>query len=322
MTSGYLPRVLILAFILLAVAGLMNLTRISFAALNAPAYFGAYRHHADIPYASSERHTLDVYVPEGASRRPVVVFWYGGMWIKGAKEWYRFVGAALANAGYVAVLPDYRLYPEARFPAFIEDGAQAVKWVREHAAEFGGDPDAIFLMGHSAGAHLAASLALDPKYLEAAGGDALGIRGWISLSAPYALNSRYNHYQLMRSIFPASNGAPDWQLIDRSLVDIPPALLIHGIFDVYPADAATMDRLLRSAGGYVECHIYDDVRHMDTVAAFSLPFRSFAPSLADVRNFIDRTLSDPRITGGSISGTPCPALVINERLGIAQLAAR
>jgi acetyl esterase/lipase len=322
MAIGYLPRVVILALMLLVGAGLMNLTRLSFAALNALAYFGAYQHHASIPYASGDRHTLDVYAPKDARRRPVVVFWYGGMWIKGAKEWYRFVGAALANAGYVAVLPDYRLYPAARFPGFIEDGAQAVKWVREHAAEFGGDPETIFLMGHSAGAHLAATLALDPKYLEAAGDNARGIRGWISLSAPYALNSRYSHYQLMRSIFPTSEGAPDPQLIDRPLADIPPALLIHGISDIYPADAATMDRLLRSAGNHVECHIYGDVRHMDTVAAFSLPFRYYAPSLAVVSSFIDRTLSDPRISEGSISGTPCPALAINDRLGIAQLAAR
>jgi acetyl esterase/lipase len=94
-----------------------------------------------------------------------VIFLHGGTWVKGEKEDYRFVGAALAEAGYVAVLPNYRLYPQVRFPEFIQDGARAVLWAREHASEFGGDPSALFVMGHSAGAHIAASLALDSKYL-------------------------------------------------------------------------------------------------------------------------------------------------------------
>lgn len=67
-----------------------------------------------------------------AANRPVVVFWYGGAWVYGAKEEFRFVAAALAEAGYVAVLPDYRLYPEARFPTFVEDGALALRWAHEH----------------------------------------------------------------------------------------------------------------------------------------------------------------------------------------------
>lgn len=107
---------------------------------------------AGIPYGTDPRQSLDVYMPTpAATNRPIVVFWYGGMWIRGSKEQYRFVGAALANAGYVAILPDYRLFPQARFPDFIEDGARAVKWAHEHATELGGDPQALFLMGHSAG---------------------------------------------------------------------------------------------------------------------------------------------------------------------------
>jgi acetyl esterase/lipase len=93
------------------------------------------------------------------------------MWAWGSKEQYRFVGAALANSGYVAILPNYRLFPQARFPQFIDDGALAVRWAREHARELGGDPGAIFLMGHSAGGHLAATLALDEQYLEKVGGN-------------------------------------------------------------------------------------------------------------------------------------------------------
>lgn len=317
MPSWHVSRLAILAIVIAGAATLANCTRVMFAALNAPSYGGNYQQQTDIPYGTGARQTLDVYVPNGAARRPVVVFWYGGMWVRGAKEWYRFVGAAIANLGYVAVLPDYRLYPQAHSSKFIEDGAQAVKWTREHALELGGDPDAIFLMGHSAGAHLAATLALDPNYLREVGGDTQWIRGWISLSAPYALADRYGYSPFLRSVF---REPTDWQLIDHSLAASPPALLIHGITDFFPGDVATMGARLQSAGRYVECYIYEDVTHMDTIAAFSMPLRFKAPSLDDVGEFIERMLADPHISDGTAAGIPCPELEINERLHIVKLA--
>ncbi|MDI7066444.1 alpha/beta hydrolase, partial [Klebsiella pneumoniae] len=99
--------------------------------------------------------------------RPVVVFFYGGSWQNGARSDYLFVGQALTSRGFVAVLPDYRTYPDTRFPGFMEDAAAAVRWARDHAAEYGGDPSRIFLMGHSAGAHIVALLATDGHYLAA-----------------------------------------------------------------------------------------------------------------------------------------------------------
>ena len=131
---------------------------------------------------------------------------------------------ALANAGYVAVLPDYRLYPKVRFPQFVEDGALAVKWVHTRAAEFGGDPNAVFLMGHSADAHLAI-LALDPRYLRKAGGDPGWVRAWIGLSGPYAIE-RQN--PILREIFPEMPGAERWQPVALVNGRSPAALLIHG----------------------------------------------------------------------------------------------
>jgi acetyl esterase/lipase len=169
---------------------LVNCGRLAYGVINVPAYVGSYERRADIRYGDLPRQSLDVYVPAGAWNRPTVVFWYGGMWTKGSKEQYRFVGAALANAGYVAILPDYRLYPSVRFPDFVDDGALALKWAREHAAELGGDPRSIFIMGHSAGAHLAALLALDERYLRNVGGDASWIRGDRDLRAIRADDAR------------------------------------------------------------------------------------------------------------------------------------
>ena len=89
-----------------------------------------------IAYADGPRHTLDVCRPKAATAAPVIVFFYGGGWRSGSKRTYRYVAKALARRGYVAVLPDYRIYPQARYPDFLDDGAQAVRWVKDNAKRF------------------------------------------------------------------------------------------------------------------------------------------------------------------------------------------
>jgi len=284
-------RIVVVAIILAVPVALANCSRLGFGVVNVPTYFGSYQRRADIPYGTEPRQSLDVYVPPGAADRPVVVFWYGGMWRWGSKEQYRFVGAALANAGYVAVLPDYRLFPPARFPQFIEDGALAVRWTHDHAAEIGGDPRAIFLMGHSAGAHLAASLALDERYLRKVGGNVAWLRGWIGLSGPYDLDARYP--PVLREIFREPYAAADWQPIALVTAHAPPALLIHGTDDgmVSAQQADLLSQALSGLSVPVDCRIYAGSSHFDTVAAFSLALRAEAPSLSDVKDFIDRTMT-------------------------------
>ena len=302
-----LSRFAAVTIILAVTATLVNCSSIVFAITNAPAYIGSYERHANIRYGEKARQTLDVYVPPNASNRPVVVFWYGGMWTRGSKEQYRFVGAALAASGYVAVLPDYQLYPSARFPQFIEDGALAMKWVREHVGGLGGDANAIFLMGHSAGAHIASSLSLDARYLRKVGGDPSWVRGWIGLSGPYVLE---RPIPVLKDMFRAPYDTEDWQVIALVRAHSPPALLLHGTNDylVHPRDAVALDQRLRAAGAHVECHLYDRVSHMATVAAFSIPMRTLSPSLADVRDFIDRTVKANDETDGGGAGLPCPEL--------------
>ena len=284
-----LRRIAVIAIILAVPTLLMNCSRVAYGVMNAPAYVGSYERHANIRYGELPRQSLDVYVPDGAWIRPTVVFWYGGIWTKGTKEQYRFVGAALANAGYVAILPDYRLYPSVRFPEFVDDGALAVKWAREHASELGGDPRSIFIMGHSAGAHLAAMLALDERYLKKVGGDTRWIRGWIALSAPYELELRV---PVLHSIFGA-HAASEWQPIQLVSARTPPTLIVHGLDDnmVHPREAVDFNERLRAAGVPVDCRLYTGAGHMVPVAALSLPMRPFAGTLADVREFIDRTVA-------------------------------
>ncbi len=142
---------------------------------------GSYVRTPDVAYGALPRQRLDVYRPREVRRDArIVVFFYGGYWQSGRKEDYRFVAEALTSRGLIAVMPDYRLYPEVTFPGFVEDGALAVKWVHDHAAEIGGDAGRVYLMGHSAGGHIAALLTLDEHYLREVGLDrsAYSRDGW------------------------------------------------------------------------------------------------------------------------------------------------
>jgi acetyl esterase/lipase len=309
------PSRVIAVLIIMAMVGLVcSVEPIVRGALNAPGYVGSYQRHADVRYGNEPRQSLDIYVPAQASAaelRPIVVFWYGGFWTKGRKEDYRFVAAALANAGYVAILPDYRLFPQVHFPKFVEDGALAVKWAQEHAAEYGGDSSSLFLMGHSAGAHIAALVALDRRYLVAAGADPDRLLGWIGVSGPYALDIDMPGRPILRKLFVAPHSPQDWQVIELAGEHSPRTLLLHGTFDIYPQHVLALEEKLLAAGRHVECHIYKDVGHTETITAFSWPLRATAPSLSDVRRFIDRSVASARDPSAPDSNIPCPRFARN-----------
>jgi len=252
---------------------------------NAPAVFGAFDRRADIAYGTGARQQLDVYTPANAHGLPIIVFWYGGGWEQGRKSQYRFVGAALARAGYVAVLPDYRLYPQAKFPLFVQDGAAALAWVVSHATAIGGDPRRIYLAGHSAGAHLAAMLAYDRSQLARVSLPADTVRGFIGLSGPYALNPNNDTY---RAIFAAPFGLADWQPVQLAKPGAPPALLVHGEADevVDVGHARRMAATLEALGVRVTLRTYAGRGHRDTVAAFALPAPHKLPVLEEIRRFV------------------------------------
>jgi len=278
-------KLLILASVaLIATLVVVACGGIAFTAANAPALFGEFDRRADLPYGTRPRQGLDVYSPWYAKDRPIIVFWYGGGWENGRKSQYRFVGAALAKAGYVAVLPDYRLYPRVKFPAFVEDGAEALAWVVSHAAEIGGDPKRIYVAGHSAGAHLAAMLAYDRSQLERIGLPADTVRGFIGLSGPYALDPDTVTY---RSIFAAPYGLADWQPVQLARKGAPPALLLHGEADevVDVSHARRMAAALEALGVQVTLRTYPDRGHRDTVAAFAVPSPRKLPVIEEIRRF-------------------------------------
>lgn len=244
-----------------------------------------------LAYGSDPRQRLDVYAPRkrAAADRPVIVFFYGGSWNSGVREGYGFVGRALAATGFVVVIPDYRLVPAVRFPAFIEDGAAAVRWARGHAAKFGGDGTRLVLAGHSAGAYNAAMLALDPQWL---GEDRAAVRGLIGLAGPYDFLPLDG--PVTQAAFGAWPRGRETQPVSYAGAGAPPALLATGTDDitVLPRNSDSLAAKLRAGGIMVERKDYAGIGHVGIITAVARPFRGRAPVLADMVAFARRVTAD------------------------------
>jgi acetyl esterase/lipase len=240
----------------------------------------------DVAYGALPRQKLDIYRPDGAGPAPVVVFFYGGSWNSGNKAMYPFVAATLARQGNVVVVPDYRLYPQVRFPAFLHDCAKAVAWTLGHVREIGGDPDRVFLMGHSAGAYNAVMLGLDPAYLAAAGTSRANIAGVIGLAGPYDFLPITG--EDVKAVFATVGDGPASQPITYVDGKAPPMLLLAGSADttVLPRNTLSLAAKLRAKGGQVEDRIFPGVAHIGLVIAIAPLFQGKAPVLPSVEAFI------------------------------------
>lgn len=259
--------------------------------LNALTPDGSFDKTEGIAYGSDPRQKLDVYVPRHpVENAPVVVFFYGGSWNSGSRSDYSFVGEALASRGIVAVLADYRLYPQVRYPLFLEDGAKAVAWTHEHIRQFSGDPKRLYLMGHSSGAYNVAMLALDPQLLGAVGMSPGDLSGWIGLAGPYDFLPIQNPE--VRPVFFWPDSPPQSQPINHVSHGAPPALLIASRDDdvVNPTrNTGGLASKLRAAGVPVQDRYYSRTGHATLVATLSRPMRGLAPVLDEVTAFVKAT---------------------------------
>lgn len=264
---------------------LENLSPLAFINILVPK--DGYDKYGGLDYGELERHKLDVYVPQIAGRElPVVVFFYGGAWQSGRRQDYRFVAQALTASGAIAVIPDYRVYPDAKFPTFLEDGAASVSWVRNHIGDFGGETSRLVLMGHSAGAYIAAMLALNPIYLAQAGMSANQLKGFIGIAGPYDFLPLKS--QKLIKIFGGAAGIPETQPVNFVRAEAPPALLLHGEADkiVGPHNTRHLAERLQEVGARVEDKIYPGVKHIRILIVMASPFRDGEPVMADIRHFI------------------------------------
>lgn len=243
----------------------------------------------DVAYGAHARQTMDIYTPSGSGGgRPVVFFIYGGSWANGAKESYAFIGDALAARGFVTVIADYRLVPEVRFPVFIEDGATALRFVRDNIARFGGDPRRIHLMGHSAGAYNAMMLTLDRSYLARAGLPSNLVRSAIGLSGPYDFLPL--DIDVTQEAFGNARNLERTQPVHFARADAPPILLATGADDttVLPRNSERLAAALRRAGARsVTLKIYPGLGHAGMAASLARVMNWRAPVLDDVVGFLE-----------------------------------
>ena len=251
---------------------------------------------ADVAYVAGNnaRQRLDVYQPSGGDfvgkARPVVVFFYGGAWQEGSRGDYLFVAEALTQRGYVVVVPDYRVFPEVKYPDFLRDGAAVVAWTRENIERYGGDRSKLFLMGHSAGAHIAAMLALDPDYLAAQKVAPESIKGLIGLAGPYDFLplTEPNVIALFASEKNLAMTQPISYVKPLAVRRTPPTLLLHGDADlrVGPKNSINLARELRGAGAKVEFDLLPGLDHTSIIGKFTRVLRGDGKVVDRVDTFI------------------------------------
>lgn len=271
--------------------GVDGLALLNFANGFAPGESDVRRIVTGAPYGPAPRQKLDVYTAPSSAPRPIAIFLYGGGWTSGYRAGYRFVGQAYAAAGFAVVIPDYRLHPEAPFPAFVEDAAAALRWAIDHAAEIGGDPAQIVLIGHSAGAHIAAMLALDPQWLRGAGVDAAAIRAVAALAGPYDFHPFTD--AIAQKVFAHVADPRLTQPIAFAHAGAPPIWLGTGDADiaVKPRNSRALAAALRQCGATAEYREYPGLDHAGIVMALARAFRRKAPILQETVTFLKSHLA-------------------------------
>ena len=253
---------------------------------------GSYEAREGVAYGTDPRQRLDVYrppaTPSGSAPPPIVVFFYGGSWSRGERADYRFVGEALASAGAIVVIPDYRLSPQFRYPEFVRDSAAAVKWAFDHATEIGGSARNVVVMGHSAGGYNAAMVVLDRRWLDDAGlARENRPAAFIGLAGPYDFLPIIDRATQVAFSWPAT--APDSQPIAHVSAQAPRTLLLAAIKDdlVNPQRSTVgLGERLNAAGVPTEVKLYPRVSHVTLLAAIAQPLRWLAPVREDILEFL------------------------------------
>ena len=243
-------------------------------------------------YDASRQLALDIHPPAATTARPpIVVFLHGGSWRDGDREGYRFVGQRLAQAGALVLVPDYRKAPEHAFPDFMYDTARAVAWAKANAERLGGDPNRIFLMGHSAGAHIVALLATDPRYLASVGLTPRDVAGVVALAGPYDFLPLTDP-----DLFEVFGDEKQWPLsqpVNFADGDEPPFLLLHGRTDriVWAINSERLKARLDAAGSPARYVPIDGTGHIGIL--LSLRGKEPSPALAETLRFLG--LADPGV---------------------------
>ena len=223
--------------------------------------------------AHSKKHLLNLYLPLDRKEHPIVIFVHGGSWQRGDKDAYGGaygkLGRSLARAGLGVAIINYRLSPEVRHPEHARDVARALAWVYKQSKVYGWHQKKIFLMGHSAGAHLSSLIAVDPSYLAEHGLKPDVVRGVVAISGVYDLELTGVTGQLMyQSVFGTESqmlrkASPTSQVGTRPA----PFLLLYAEEDYVTADfqARRFQKALKAAGGKATARNVPDRNHMNII---------------------------------------------------------
>lgn len=268
---------------------MMACTPAKFALVNAPTLTYEGKIIEDVAYGDLARQKLDIYIPDiERDTFPVVVFFHGGRWTQGSKEQYKFVGMTLSKMGYVAVLPNTRLYPEVKFPSFAEDAAKSLAWVYENINQYKGNKD-LFVSGHSSGAHLGALILADESYLAAFELSPDVVNAFAGISGPYDFVPQAPD---IKKMFGPPENFPNMVVTNFIGGDEPPMLLLYTGEDesVHPRNLKAFKAGIEKAGGEVESIIYEKGGHAAPVAAFSWANPSDLPVPEDIDKFFKKHL--------------------------------
>ena len=245
-----------------------------------------------IEYGTNARQKLDIYLPKAANKsvalKKVIIFYYGGNWDSGERADYKFAAEALVSQGYIVVIPDYRVYPEVLFPGVMADPVSAAKWVKANIKKYNGDANKVFLAGHSAGAHMAVMMVINPEYLAQASLKPKDFAGVIGLAGPYDFLPLKS--DRLKEIFGAEG--EQWKSQPINFVDgnNPPLFLAVGMKDgtVWPRNTYNLAKKIKEKKGLVEVHEFASYNHVDMVAKLAKPLRGNGELLKSVITFIDK----------------------------------
>jgi len=284
----------IAAFILICINGLLvGCSSVGLKIANIPSTFFDGEVKTDILFEQDEKLKLDIYTPKTQTDKqlPTIVFFYGGRWSYGDKASYKFAATALAEKGFVVVVPNYRKYPAVKFPAFVEDGAAAVQWTHQNIDQYGGSGEQMFIVGHSAGAHIGSLIVSDTRYLAAINGESAykSIKGFVGLAGPYKFVPTDDD---LKDMFGPPSQYDQMQTTSFIQGNEPPMLLLFGENDdtVKPFNAERLEAAIKQKQGEVQTIGYPDVNHIEIVGALSYFWRSKAPVRDDIVNFIQQQL--------------------------------
>lgn len=251
----------------------------------APKLKGEWERDVDIAYGELDRQKLDIYRPTRPGPHPVLVFVHGGSWERGQKDDYPWLGRRFASEGYVTAVINYRLSPQFDYDDFMADTARAIAFMHNEAKTWGGDPERLFLVGHSAGAYNAVQVALAPEFLEAEGTSPDIIDAVAGLAGPYSFLPLDS--DVTCNAFGKADDLEATQPINRVTSAAPPMILVHGLDDdvVSPRNSTALAELLGDEGIRNAAILYEDIDHIEIIVAVALTGR--APVVRDITGFFE-----------------------------------